>query len=148
MRKIFIVICFVVLLSSFITILNSGNVHGLEEIMVAINEGTVDGSYTTHIENAIDGFSWVVGDTEYKFTAERIDMFKILEQDILKIENYHVHIIDGVTNEWWTSIWNKDLRDKLDSFITSGGGYIGRCGGSILPLFSRCFHFDGLRNNY
>ena len=122
------------------------NVYGLtystEIIKVGINEGEfVSYNVVENIENALNGYIWIVGDKEYKFETHKINVDDILD-DILIKEDFNVHIIDGATDEAYicgVKLCKEDeeCKDKLEEFITEkGGGYIGRCLGAWLPAHS------------
>jgi hypothetical protein len=107
-------------------------------IRVAINEGSKY-KYTIidPIKNAIEGYYWVVNNSEYVIDTYLIDITDI-RNGKLTTDNYDVHIIDGVSDEFFGCYRypfdTKDdtLRSFLDEFIVNGGGYIGRCGGALL----------------
>jgi hypothetical protein len=107
-------------------------------IRVAINTGhKTKVTNIKPIEDAIDGYNWIVNNTEYVIDTYHINIIDIRDGK-LTTDNYDVHIIDGVSDEFFGCFripFNKsddDLRSYLDNFITSGGGYIGRCGGALL----------------
>jgi len=136
MIKSLLTIGLILLLFPMVSIMIVDNVQGQvdTEIRVAVNLG--DKSTVLNFGGAVikllDGYSWVVNDTEYNFTTSS---FNITMIDNLTADNYDVHHMSGATDEFiWCTI-NANLRKKLHESISDDGvGYIGECGGVMLAL--------------
>ena len=140
MKKSLLAICLIVLLFPIVSIMIGVNVQGQvdHEIKVAINAGTFGWAYYENVKEVLDGYSWVVNDTEYNFTTFKIDINDVLN-DKLWEDGYSVHIIDGLVEELLKCIripiYGEDdrIRENLnDAIYDHGVGYIGRCAGAML----------------
>jgi hypothetical protein len=92
---------FIIFFTLFIVI-NSINAEAKTDplsIRVAINTGyLIELTNIEPIEDAIDGYNWVVNNTEYVIDTYRINIIDIINGN-LTTDNYDVHIIDGVTDK-------------------------------------------------
>ena len=98
----------------------------------------------------IGDYTWTVGDKSYKIDLTQIsrkDSSVIYKSDLLRynrIKEYDVLIFSGIQDEQILSgfpIIKENLRMKLlkhniQRFIKEGGGFIGHCGGSTIPIKS------------
>jgi hypothetical protein len=87
-------------------------------------------------KRSIFPYEWEVGGKTYRITPENISIFNFVS----KLENIDVLLIDGGTNIEFPFGFMpenniiKDQKDVFENFIIDGGGYVGCCGGSTLPL--------------
>jgi hypothetical protein len=139
MNKIIKIIIIIIFLIPLISVVIGMNVQGeTNEIKIALNTGdSIRDTYAHEIKDVIDGYHWVVNNIEYYFTTSFIDI-KDIYNGSLTIDNYNVHIIDGMSDEMVACVRNPlqfddNLRTFLENYIIDGGGYIGRCGGALLP---------------
>jgi hypothetical protein len=108
MNKIIKIIIIIIFLTPLISAVVGKNVQGETfEIKVALNTGYyIKDTYADEIKDVIDGYHWVVNNSEYFFTTSFIDIEDILIDKKLTTENYHVHIIDGMSDEMVACVRN------------------------------------------
>jgi len=131
--------------SSDFNITSSGNIQK-KEIRVALFSKTILllSCYKAFFE-ALDGYSWVVNDTQYTFVVDKIYDKEVYRGD-LSVNNYDVLLMPGGgagggcrDTKWQVfrpsvRLW----RNNMIKFIKDGGGYYGVCGGTWFFL-----GFDG-----
>jgi PKD repeat protein len=145
------IICFVVLLFLLVTILLGKVCVAETNIKIAVAKSDT-GTYHVNVTEALDDFSWCVGNEIYTFDTNLCyfenstilwswfydeEEGKYCTLDPLK---YHVYIADGVPHELEKCAregaypGGKDkIKTILNEYVEEGGGYIGRCGGSVEP---------------
>ena len=99
----------------------------------------------------LDDYSWTVGNQEYKILLTQIsrdpdNMIYISDLlDYTKIkDNFDIIIISGIQDELILgglpiirdTMRMKLIKENIARFIREGGGYIGHCGGSTIPIRS------------
>ena len=139
MKKNFLIFFLIMLFLPLISINYIENAQGqdLTEINIGINDGGwIEYTNVKGNENALKNYRWVVDDSDFFFNTTLVNWFE--NKNYLNNSIYHVHIIDGVADEYIMCIDNPtkiddNFRLNLEEFIKNGGGYIGRCGGSQIP---------------
>jgi hypothetical protein len=97
------IIIFIICIFFIITILSIKIVKAdvnLSPIKVAINSGD---NYKTIVgpnEELLNGYTWIINNTGYFFNTSIININDIKNGN-LTTENYSVHIIDGVSDEFF-----------------------------------------------
>jgi hypothetical protein len=109
--------------------------------------------YSTEHGNPEKGFEpfpyeWEVGNKRYNIIPEELTFLDFLKGDLKS--KFDVIIIDGLAKQltyidvpWIQGLASlsyqeygeyKDIKPNLNEFFNAGGGYIGHCGGGLLPL--------------
>lgn len=126
---------------------------------IIIKVGVVSSSFLTmgtsvgreRFEAELDDYSWTVGDQEYIINLTQISrkedkllyFSELLNYNKLK-SNYDVILISGIQDEQILGglPFAKDnlrmniIKRNLVKFVKEGGGFIGHCGGSTIPIRS------------
>jgi len=163
MRKKIICVIFVMLLPPLLLSLGEAPVSAIQSttiIKVALDYSNdsyyviktdrtnlpVTGSTSKYFMPVLDGYSWQVDTTKYEFQPSYTNTYDILEGNI---NNYDVLVMAGWTSSstWcgmpnfrfrveseWKFHRGYELKEQLENFISSGKGYIGHCGGALIPL--------------
>ncbi|MCK4365044.1 MAG: hypothetical protein KAW45_03230 [Thermoplasmatales archaeon] len=99
----------------------------------------------------LDNYSWTVGDQTYIINLTQISRRQnspVYMSDLLNYKkikkNYDVILISGIQDEQIlsglpitrNSLRMKILKRNLQRFVKEGGGFIGHCGGSTVPIRS------------
>ena len=95
------------------------------------------------------GYTWVVGDHEYRFNLSYTYLEDIMDGSINDYDVYAYiggHDIEyfcwlpryyyersGISDDYTYEQFN-NLKNKLENFIKNGGGWVGHCSGAIFPL--------------
>ncbi len=94
---------------------------------------------TKYFVYALRNYSWIVGDTTYKFEIDLLNS-KMLRRGKLTVENYDLMIYppDQVDNKSVNIISKYQPRiaierRRITDFVEQGGGYFGTCAGGMLP---------------
>jgi len=128
----------IVILSSILLIspcFNSTIANGLQNnptdtyiIKVAIYVGNGDeGRYARALN-----YSWISGDTTYKFESTIIDGKDVLGQgeNDLTTDNFDVLMIGASARSYLVHGQSEKWKENVRDFVASGGGYYGVCGGA------------------
>jgi hypothetical protein len=125
---------------------------------IGVNEGIYfKNSYTLHAIKPLDDYSWIVENCIYNFSTSLMDIDYV--KDMEEPYEYDVLIFDGGTDEVPkcsdlgyvlppTDATPEDIKDKLETFIQKGYGYIGKCGGGLLPATNDNPEPDNIRAYY
>jgi len=118
-------------------ITSSGNLK-IKEVRVALFSQTIFmvSCYKAFFE-ALDGYSWIVNDTQYTFVVDKIYDREVYGGD-LSIDNYDVLLMPGGgagggcrSTKWMVNRPSVRLwRNNMIKFVKDGGGYYGVCGGT------------------
>jgi hypothetical protein len=109
------------------------------ELNIAIQNANIPFFTSTYeyINDAIDDYSWTIGNTTYIFKTTETKLNDISTEGLL--DNYDVFINAGGQTEHAICAFpiipgSSAIKENIRDFIDHGGGYIGHCGGSSLAL--------------
>jgi hypothetical protein len=130
-----VTIIFMMLILAVIPFMNISKAEELDPI--TINVAIVSDIGTSNAEtpfNVLEGYNWTVNNQIYTFSP-RIVVPKE-DQDKSYLDHYQtdVLILDGIPPDIIKCAMNSTLKEAYFNYINLGGGFIGRCASSFLPL--------------
>ena len=154
-KKIMLFVLLVMLLQLVSPIENKTVTAGAQNktnIIIALDKTndtniSIAGSATKYFRPVLDGYTWIVDNHEYKFIPFDVNTSFICEGG-LNNSGFDVFVVAGWSalntlagtplKKFYTDSGNyyypRDIKNNLHNFVSYGGGYVGHCGGGLLPL--------------
>ena len=126
-----VTIIFMMLILTVIIFINISKAEEIPPIEVAIIN---DLSQYNASFNVLNGYNWTVNNQIYNFSPRIVVPKEDTDKSYLDHEQTHVLILDGEPMDIIRCTISPSLKDEYLEYIEYGGGFIGRCGGSIFPL--------------